>query len=168
MEARRIYRSADYVIRGWVGLTIVRNRVPGDHDRTDDIDESEKSFVLRPTISSHSFRSLEEITRIFLAMRQRNGRNGEDLPSNGSFRPPVSFESSSRWIRNSKITRSEIVTRSGARSISSTVGEVRVRGKIGVEGTLIRSRRRIHLSRSSDRLPIVYGIKSCSRFKRSP
>lgn len=82
---------------------------------------------------------------------------------------PVSFESSSRWIRNSKITRSEIVTRSGARSISSTVGEVRVRGKIGVEGTLIRSRRRIHLSRSSfDRLPIVYGIKSCSRFKRSP
>lgn len=86
MEARRIYRSADYVIRGWVGLTIVRNRVPGDHDRTDDIDESEKSFVLRPTISSHSFRSLEEITRIFLAMRQRNGRNGEDLPSNGSFR----------------------------------------------------------------------------------
>lgn len=68
--------------------------------------------------------------------------------------------SSSGWIRNSKIIRSEIVA---GRDTGLRVG-----GKIGVEGTLIRSRRRIHLSRSSDRLPIVYGIKSCSRFKRSP
>lgn len=87
MEARRIYRSADYVIRGWVGLTIVRNRVPGDHDRTDDIDESEKSFVLRPTISSHSFRPLEEITRIFLAMRQRVGMGRTSLRT-GAFVHP--------------------------------------------------------------------------------
>lgn len=72
--------------------------------------------------------------------------------------PPVSFGVVERM--DSKIIRSEIVA---GRDTGLRVG-----GKIGGEGTLIRSRRRIHLSRSSDRLPIVYGIKSCSRFKRSP
>lgn len=151
--ARPIYRSADCVIRhegGW-GLTIAR--VPADRDR-----DRDRIRTMSAT-NGESFRLQLEET--FLAI-QVEMSGGEVLweRERWTFIHLFRLRSSSGWIRNSKIIRSEIVA---GRDTGLRVG-----GKIGVEGTLIRSRRRIHLSRSSDRLPIVYGIKSCSRFKRSP
>lgn len=150
--ARPIYRSADCVIRhegGW-GLTIAR--VPAGRDR-----DRDRIRTMSAT-NGESFRlQLEEYTFSRYKSKCRVGKSF----GNGSGGPlSTCFVWGRRWIRNSKIIRSEIVA---GRDTGLRVG-----GKIGVEGTLIRSRRRIHLSRSSDRLPIVYGIKSCSRFKRSP
>lgn len=150
--ARPIYRSADCVIRhegGW-GLTIVR--VPAGRDR-----DRDRIRTMSAT-NGESFRlQLEEYTFSRYKSKCRVGKSF----GNGSGGPlSTCFVWGRRWIRNSKIIRSEIVA---GRDTGLRVG-----GKMGVEGTLIRSRRRIHLSRSSDRLPIVYGIKSCSRFKRSP
>lgn len=149
--ARPIYRSADCVIRhegGW-GLTIAR--VPADRDR-----DRDRIRTMSAT-NGESFRLQLEET--FLAVTSRNVGWGSPLGTGAvDLYPPVSFGVVERM--DSKIIRSEIVA---GRDTGLRVG-----GKMGVEGTLIRSRRRIHLSRSSDRLPIVYGIKSCSRFKRSP
>lgn len=150
--ARPIYRSADCVIRhegGW-GLTIAR--VPAGRDR-----DRDRIRTMSAT-NGESFRlQLEEYTFSRYKSKCRVGKSF----GNGSGGPlSTCFVWGRRWIRNSKIIRSEIVA---GRDTGLRVG-----GKMGVEGTLIRSRRRIHLSRSSDRLPIVYGIKSCSRFKRSP
>lgn len=150
--ARPIYRSADCVIRhegGW-GLTIAR--VPADRDR-----DRDRIRTMSATNGELFRLQLEEYTFSRYKSKCRVGKSF----GNGSGGPlSTCFVWGRRWIRNSKIIRSEIVA---GRDTGLRVG-----GKMGVEGTLIRSRRRIHLSRSSDRLPIVYGIKSCSRFKRSP
>lgn len=151
---RRTYRSADYVIRhegGRAGgLTIVRVPADRDRDRMDDIDESRQIDRRFATISSRSKKSRESFDTI--TSRDVDWRRN---PLNGGL-----LSTCFVWDRDSmdsKIIRSEIDPEYACR-----------RKDRSVEGTLIRSRRRIHLSRSSDRLPIVYGIKSCSRFKRSP